>query len=207
MRGLDLIGQKFHRLTVIERSSGGERVKWHCVCECGNKSIVVTSKLTSGLTKSCGCWKIEATKKARTKHGEANKTYEYRIWNAMKRRCDTPSCVGYPNYGGRGIRVCDRWVESYQHFLDDMGRANGRSIERIDNDGPYSPENCKWVDWVTQANNKRNNHRFEFNGESLTLPQWSRKTGIKRSTLSMRVFKSKWTIEEALTTPVIRKTA
>jgi hypothetical protein len=204
MRGLNLVGQKFHRLTVIERSSGGERVKWKCVCECGAERLVDTSKLTSGHTKSCGCYKIDATKLSNTKHGEANKTHEYRIWNAMKRRCDSPSQVGYKNYGGRGIKVCERWL-SYENFLADMGRANSMTLERIDSNADYGPDNCKWANIYEQANNKRNNTKYTYSEKTLTIPQWSRETGIKRSTLSMRLHKYKWTIDEAINTPALRR--
>lgn len=131
---------------------------------------------------------------------------EYQCWKNMIRRCYDPKSDHYKYYGGRGILVCDRWLESVDNFLDDMGECpDGFSLDRIDLNGNYSPENCRWAGSITQANNKRNNRYFEYRGELLTIPELARRNGIKRSTLSMRVYEYGWEVQRAVETPVRAK--
>jgi hypothetical protein len=127
----------------------------------------------------------------------------YNVWAAMKYRCGNPRCSSYPSYGGRGITVCDRWRNSFEAFLADMGSTYGPglSLDRIDNDSGYSPENCRWVTMHQQAGNKRNNHNLSLEGETHTIAEWSRITGISDLTIDKRL-RLGWSVERALTTPV-----
>ena len=132
-------------------------------------------------------------------------TPEYRIWNDMKKRCYSPSSTAFHNYGARGITVCDRWRENFDHFLTDMGPKPSpkHSIDRINNDGHYEPGNCRWTTPDVQANNNRRNQRREHNGQTMTLAQWARTSGINRETLDSRL-KRGWTMDRALHTPPSR---
>lgn len=155
-----MIGERFTKLVVIEEcnekfSKRGKR--YVCQCDCGNQSIVRSDFLKSGNTKSCGCILGKPSKPRATKerHGMSYSS-EYRIYNAMKSRCYNDKVKGYEYYGGRGVIVCDRWLESFQNFYDDMGpRPNELSIDRINNDGNYEPDNCKWSNKSEQNMNRR----------------------------------------------------
>lgn len=163
----NLIGKRFSRLTVLRRGGNyicksGQRVpQWICACQCGNETMVVAQYLRRGYTKSCGCLRKERVAKTgrRNKtHGESLKTVEYRTWLNMKQRCAHDK-----NYAGRGIRVCRRWMNSYKNFLADMGRKpkGDWSIERINNDGNYTPSNCKWA---TRHEQNKNTRRSKIGG-------------------------------------------
>ena len=194
-----LVGQQFHRLTIIgegERRSGRRTLM--CRCLCGTISHVHRYALVSGGTKSCGCLDLENHRK----HGMWN-TKEYRIWSRMKERCNSANCSTYKYYGGRGIKVCERWSgdDGFENFYTDMGAIpKGKSIDRINNNGDYSPENCRWATIVEQNNNRRYNRILEFRGESKTLAQWSGITGIKPSAIRERLRRG-WSVEQALTVP------
>ena len=128
---------------------------------------------------------------------------EYQCWKNMIRRCYDLRNDHYVYYGKRGIRVCDRWLESVDNFIEDMGKCpDGMSLDRIDFNGNYCPENCRWAGSITQANNKRNNRYFEYNGELLTIPELARRSGLKTSTLSMRIHAYGWEVRVAVETPV-----
>lgn len=200
----DLTGQRFGRLTVIakaeDRPTGCS--KWLCQCDCGNTSSVGNNALKSGHTKSCGCLCRELASKASKTHGLSGSN-TYMTWAGMKARCTNPNNTKYKDYGGRGITVCDRWLNSFENFLEDMGECpEGLSLDRQNNNGNYEPENCRWATREEQLNNKRTNRFIEFDGRSQTLAQWSNELGVKRTTISERIDRRRWSIEKALTTPI-----
>lgn len=186
--------------------------RWLCRCDCGNEKVFFMGSLTSGMTTSCGCLRNERAreniKKAilaapyapNTKHGLCH-TPEWRIWSMMRARC-SPNAVDFHLYAGRGIYVCERW-NSFANFLDDMKTRPSpkHSIDRIDNNGPYSPENCRWATSAEQARNKRTNVFYTHDAITLCLTDWSKLTGIKRETLKERLRRG-WSIIDALSTKV-----
>lgn len=202
----DLTGQKFGRLTVIERAENkGKRTMWLCKCECGNVKVIPATNLKREEARSCGCLSRELAKERATKHGIKHKRL-YNIWGGMKKRCYNEENEKYPIYGGRGIAVCEEWKDDFQAFYD-WAMANGYSdsltIDRIDNDGDYSPSNCRWATNKEQQNNKRNNHCITYNGKTQTVAKWAEELGMKSSTLYQRLTQYKWSVEKALITPVI----
>lgn len=204
---INLVGQKFHRLIVISRAENNKynKIKWHCMCICGKKCIVIGSNLKNGFSRSCGCLRKEITKKRRIIHG-CYKTSEYRTWRHILSRCKNPNVSSYKNYGGRGIRVCQSWDSSFKAFLEDMGfkPTPRHTIERINNDGNYEPSNCRWLPQPQQAHNRRNNKNIIFNGKALCLTEWSRLLGGKDNLVSDRL-KLGWSEEQAVSTPIMKK--
>lgn len=194
----DLTGQRFGRLTVLERAPSDKsgRIRWECRCDCGNKTIVAGTRLRKGASQSCGCYQRDAVRAHNLTHGETQqKPGEqripriYRIWANMKTRCNNPNTPYYDRYGGRGIRVCPEWENSFETFRNwaiANGYADGLQIDRIDNDGDYTPENCRWVSKEENANNKRNNLIIEWNGEAHTAAEWSKLTGISLKSIYTR---------------------
>lgn len=161
---IDLSKQKFGRLTVIEKaeSTPAGNIRWRCKCECGNFVNVLGSNLRKNHTKSCGCLQIESTKLANTKHGyrrRSTTSSEYATWAQMIQRCTNPNQYKYKEYGARGIKVCDRWIESFENFISDMGNKplpkKLYSIDRINNNGDYEPNNCRWATSSQQNKNRR----------------------------------------------------
>ena len=203
----DLTGQKFGRLEVQGfAGSVNKKLTWNCICVCGNTKIVLGCSLRNGHTQSCGCLAKEGN---HTTHGhKRNKipSKEYRACIQMKNRCFNINYPGYKNYGGRGIIVCPKWIESFESFYRDMGDCpNGMSLDRKDNDGNYEPENCRWATQRQQQNNKRNNDKISYKGETKTQAQWARSLGMNASTLRKRLHGLGWSEERALTYPVRRR--
>jgi hypothetical protein len=201
MKLTDRLGQRYGRLLVTERapnkSETDTNARWKCLCDCGRETTQYGQDLNKGKVISCGCWNEEK----RFKHGLAN-TPVHRVWIGMRSRCNNPKAREYVNYGGRGIKVCERW-DSFENFVADMGvRPEGYSIDRINNDGNYEPSNCRWATTTQQLNNRRVNRVLELNGERKTIGEWSEKLGIGWYTIRSRVDRYGWTIEKALTTPV-----
>ena len=200
MRPPDLIGRKFGRLTVIERVANNNHgnARWLCKCDCGNETIVITSDLNSGHTRSCGCLHLETVKANGKTHGLSN-THLFRIWCDMRKRCTNPNQKHYHRYGGRGITVCEEW-QSFELFYK-WAMANGYqdnlTIDRIDNNGNYEPNNCRWSTQKEQQNNRSTNKLITFDGETLNLTQWSEKTGISYRKLVDRLGKLNWSVERA----------
>lgn len=154
---LDLTGQRFGRLVALSPTRDRYRIMWSCRCDCGAESTVTVGDLRHGATTSCGCWRRESSSLRSRTHGDSRRNpKEYRIWRNIKTRCTNDAVAGYVNYGARGISMCDRWNESYEAFLEDMGRSPpGTSIDRIDNSRGYEPGNCRWATATTQARNTR----------------------------------------------------
>lgn len=182
----DLSGQKFGKLTAIKvvgKSKKGESI-WECLCDCGNITKSTCSNLKRGHTKSCGCYK----KICCVTHHEAN-TRLYKIWKGIKNRCCNKRTPQYCDYGGRGITVCDQWLKNYINFRD-WALANGYednlTIDRINNDGNYEPNNCRWVNNKIQSNNRRDNCFITYLGETLTISQWGDRLGIDPTTIRAR---------------------
>jgi len=181
----DLSGRTYGRLLVLRRAHNDKshNTMWLCRCECGTEKINQAGCLKSAAVISCGC----AKRNQWQTHG-LSKHPEYHCWIGMIKRCYNINEPAYPRYGGRGIIVCDRWRKSPKAFFDDMGpRPTGYEIDRVDNNGPYAPENCRWASFLQQANNRRSNFVISHNGESLTLMEWSRRTGVKRTTIRARI--------------------
>lgn len=202
---LDLVGQKIGRLTVIRNAgrTAARKTRYECRCDCGETIVAIGSSLLSGHTKSCGCLKAEMAARINFKHGYRG-TRIYKIWANMKSRCSNPNTPAYGRYGGRGISLCEEW-ESFEHFYE-WAVANGYSddltIDRIDNDGNYCPENCRWITQKEQCNNKRNNHLLTHNGETLTISEWAQKLNVNYFSLHDRITKLGWSAEKALTTQI-----
>lgn len=202
----DLTGRRFGILTVVRRSDKGRSpryVYWECRCDCGGEIISIDQNLKQAKIPNCGCLRERNSStrlKACTKHGMW-RSREYKAWNDMKNRCSLPSVKAYKNYGGRGIKVCGRWMD-FRNFYSDMGpRPDGMTLERIDNNGDYGPGNCMWADMKAQQNNKRTCRFIEFRGERKTVTQWAESLGINSVTLRGRIAKG-WSIERSLTSPV-----
>ncbi len=199
----DLMGQRFGRLTVIDRSNRrGDSAFWVCRCDCGETLHVLSRSLTQCNTQSCGCLCREINTNRllamNTNHGHARDgkmTPEYTSWMAMRARCYRRTAVQFSHYGGRGITVCPEWRQNFEAFFRDMGpRPSFKySLDRIDNDGPYAPWNCRWQEQTAQCNNRRSNRHVLVNGERRTLAEASRACGVPYSTLRNRLCHSKRT--------------
>lgn len=199
-----LIGARFGRLVVLgidpDNTYRGETL-WLCRCDCGKvKSLRKTNFLRN--TRSCGCLGNAMTAARHTTHGMSG-TPEHGIWSGLKNRCLSSTDMDYARYGGRGITVCPSWLESFETFFADMGPrpSPGHSIDRINVDGPYSPENCRWATVKEQQRNRRSNTLVTHQGETLTLIEWSERTGLSYGALKLRIQKG-WAADRALTTPV-----
>lgn len=195
---IPMIGRRFGRLTVVakgENPTSSRVAYWICKCDCGNITKPISgTKLRCGETKSCGCYKNELLIERSTRHGLVH-TRIHTIWSQMKDRCYNPHSSSYNHYGGRGITICDEWrnnLESFYKWAMENGYTEDLSIDRIDVNGNYSPENCRWANNKLQCNNKRNNIVVEINGVSKTIAQWAEESGNKYRTVHAR-FNRGWT--------------
>lgn len=209
----DISGQRFGRLVAIsyQGSDKFRRAVWLCKCDCGKEKMVVYEGLKKGSTKSCGCLHDEVSKKRMaefaTKHGGSGERL-YWVWYHMKERCEKERAYAYSDYGGRGIKVCPEWHDyaafrkwALENGYDATAKSHYCTIDRIDVNGDYCPENCRWVDSEVQNNNRRDNVRYDFQGQSKTIPQWAKEYGISKKTVYTRVYRG-WSIGDALTVPV-----
>lgn len=181
----DLTGQKFGKLTPMYRDKGATKghTYWRCKCECGKETIVDAYKLRKGKTKSCGCWKSELEKIAHTTHGHTGSRL-HRIWFNIKKRCRNKNYPEYNSYGGRGIDICDDWFDDFESFYQwsmNNGYKDDLTIDRIDNDKGYSPDNCRWTTPAEQSINKRNNIYVEYHGKKTVCTRLSKTLGIPRT--------------------------
>ena len=205
----NLCGQKFGKRTVIGfgvpiiRKDGRKKTAFVCRCDCGNEVVVAGSNLKNGNTQSCGCTRREKIGAFNRSHGKSH-TRLYAIWCRMKQRCTNPKTNEYGFYGGRGIKVCDEWANSFDAFESwalNAGYDDSLTIDRIDTDLSYTPENCRWVSRKEQSNNKRDNHKLTFDGKTQTISMWAEETGIDRRAITQRL-KRGWSVEDALTRPI-----
>lgn len=202
----NITGETFGRLVVLGYAGKqGQKHLWWCHCLCGKTSRCARSNLISGNTTSCGC------NKHRTIHGHAankRKSPEYAAWEAMKDRCYNKSRRSYYLYGGRGIRVCERWTHSFEAFLADMGfrPSPKHTLDRFpDQNGNYEPGNCRWATREQQTRNQRNTHYITYQNETLCMTDWAQRLGIHPATLSNRLNRSGWSVERAFTEPTHKK--
>lgn len=201
----DLTGKKFSRWTVLECAGHDKygQSLWRCKCDCGNEALVTGYDLRGARSKSCGCLQREAASKSQKTHGES-KTKLHSHWTAMKQRCLNKNSSCYYKYGGRGISVCDEWLD-YNNFMlwaISNGYKDGLTIDRINYNGNYEPSNCRWVDAKSQANNKRSNHWITYNGKTQTMMQWAEELGINYYVIRSRLNSYHWSVEKTFTTPV-----
>ena len=214
----DLTGKRFGRLVVIEKAesylspNGNSYIQWRCRCDCGNEVVVRSGALTIGHTQSCGCYGREAARAATTKHLQSNSRL-YWVWHGMKQRCENPNATYYKIYGGRGIKVCKEWSEDFVPFYE-WAMSNGYNpdapfgectIDRIDNDKGYSPDNCRWVTMAEQSNNKRQNVYVEIGGERKTIKTWCDIYNINYGCVARRIKIMGWDAERAISTPSSRR--
>lgn len=208
MATLDLRGQRFGRLTVIKDTGKkrypGKNKIWLCKCDCGKLIEVHSGRLRGGETKSCGCLKFAK----RSEHPEYKNERLYCVWVGMRRRCRSKESRGYKNYGGRGISVCTEW-DDYGTFREwaisagynENAELNECTLDRIDVNGDYCPENCRWVNSRVQNNNRRNNLLVTYHGKTQTVAQWERELGKRKGQIGERL-RMGWTVEDAIERPI-----
>lgn len=196
---VDMTGKKYGRLTVLGRDYTiiHTHAHWRCLCECGNEVTIRGTSIRQGDYVSCGCYRRDRGADMMTKH-EMYYHPSYQTWNHMMTRCYNEKCEDYPDYGGRGIEVCERWHD-VRLFCEDMGeRPKGLSIDRIDVNGNYEPSNCRWATDEIQVNNRRNSTAIEFEGKTYTNSQLARKLNIKPQDLHYYLFNRKLEVREAI---------
>lgn len=202
----DVSGKKYGRLTAIRKAgikeykSGKKRVVWECKCECGNTIFTTAYLLEKGKTRSCGCYHKEIASKVHKKHGESNSPL-YCVWKQLRYRCERQSHKQYKNYGGRGIKVCESWSNSFASFRDwamSNGYRRGLSIDRIDVDGNYEPSNCRWITMKDQQNNRRNNHRVTYKENTYTISELAVEICVPYNTLYNILYTNGMNVEDAV---------
>ena len=205
MKYFDLVGKKINRLTIVGVAGRSEsrHIMLECRCDCGNTVFTRGVSLLSGRTRSCGCIRAEQAAKLNRRHGGGG-TRLYRIWTNMRDRCNNANTPAYSDYGGRGICISDEWND-FEHFRAwalAHGYGDTLTIDRIDVNGNYCPENCRWVTQMDQCNNKRSNRLLTHNGETLTIAEWARRLNVNYFSLHDRITRLGWSAEKALTTPI-----
>lgn len=207
-----MTGQRFGRLQVLYRADnkiqacGHSTVMWRCLCDCGVIKDIDSGSIRSGHTRSCGCLHDEAAKYSHRIHGKKG-TRLYRIYQGMMNRCNNPNQPAYKNYGSRGIRVCEQWIEDFMSFYNwamTHGYSDDLTLDRIDVNVGYSPENCRWISRKEQSLNRTDNHIVEFNGEAHPITEWAQMNGLTYPAISKRL-KRGWPVEYALTLPLKSK--
>lgn len=207
---IDLVGQRFERLTVVEYIGREHHSsKWRCLCDCGVEVLAQRSALVTGTTKSCGCFRADRMSRLTYKHGEAGgekrrkRRPEYKAWDSIKQRCFNPNAKEWKWYGGRGISLAPEWAADFSAFLAYIGPRPSpkHSVDRIDGAKNYEPGNVRWADWVEQANNRSNNRMVEFNGQLMTMKQAALAAGMPYKSVKGRVQKG-WDVLSALTVPL-----
>lgn len=208
---LDITGKKYGRLTAVKFAgrNNDNRDMWEFICDCGGTKTTAYRWVKSGTTKSCGCLASEVIAKRNFKHGATKhnniKTREFSSWISMKSRLTNKSYHAYQHYIDRGITICDRWLDKdngFNNFLADMGkRPLGKSLDRIDNDKGYYPENCRWATRKEQMNNTSANKQIIYNGVTMNQTQWAEKVGLPNSNIILKRLKRGWSIKRTLTTP------
>lgn len=199
-------GDRFGRLVIVEKTERrqGSHAMYLCKCDCGGTKTVQSANLTNGNTRSCGCLATETNLRRLTTHGGTH-TRLYSIWHGVIQRCENKNAPAYPLYGGRGISVCQEW-KNFAVFRKDMsdGYDDSLELDRIDNDGNYTKENCRWATKREQCRNRRNNRLVTFRGKTKTLVAWAEELGLKYTTLYYRIHFAGWSVEEALESPMLK---
>lgn len=212
MPAKEMMGKRFGRLTVIRKSKNKTkegRLLWTCQCDCGNIRDFNGKLLRLGKTKSCGCLAKEVCCHNSKKHG-SYQTRLYKVWAGIKIRCKYSKTNGFDNYGGRGITICDEWLYNFENFkewainngYDENAKYGECTLDRIDTDGNYSPNNCRWVSMKEQSRNKRNNKKIEYNGKLYCQSELAEMAQLKNDTFYQRL-KRGWDINKIMTTPLI----
>lgn len=203
----NLVGKRFGRLTVKGRvpNPNGKAIRLICSCVCGKKAVVFAGNITRGHTLSCGCLRIENI----TKHGYVNHSL-YSVWKGMKARCLNPRCRKYSDYGGRGIAICPSWLDPYPFILWALahGYRKGLTLDRRNNNGNYTPRNCRFVSRKVQQRNRRNTVLLRFRGVTRPIDDWLDMPRVKRLGVDKNILRSRlrygWSVKQALTLPVMR---
>lgn len=207
---IDLTGMKFNRLTAVSYvGQGSSGAKWLFKCDCGKEIITSSYPVRKGKTKSCGCWNEENKHNRYRIHGLTG-TKIQSAWSHMKQRCFNPNCKEYEHYGGRGITVCDEWKNSVAEFAKwayENGYEKNLTLDRIDNNGNYEPNNCRWVSMEVQENNKRNNRYYDIDSGSYTLSQIAKMYSVSRGSLYYWIHRKGMKMQDAIKMLVDRKTA
>lgn len=210
---IDLTGKTYNCWTVLSfdnEHSTRDHKRWICKCKCGIVRSVDRANLVNGISKSCGCYSRERARNRRNAHHES-KTRLYKVWVNMRKRCRNPHDKSYLRYGGRGIKVCDEWND-YLVFkawamstgYDESAAYGECTLDRINVNGGYSPDNCRWISTAQQSYNRRSNHRITYNGETLTIREWEEKLHLRKGIVSSRLHRG-WNEIRALTTPIKTK--
>lgn len=211
MHTTDLTGVRFGLLSVVRRSDPPRKNSWLCRCDCGKERDICPSNLLQGF-KSCGCQQVALMRASKTKHGcsgnsgdSTTRSRAYIAWQCCKQRCCNPRDQSYPRYGGRGIKVCQRWLDSFDNFQADMGDCPpSHTLDRKDNGGDYCPENCRWATHSEQSRNRSSALFVEFRGNRRLLIELCEEHHVSYNLVFGRIRKLGWSVEKALTTPSLR---